>query len=164
MSEPMVFQVCDEVRQEEHRKMSLMGIYHRNEVLLLKGDVPTVLAKLFFYLLLEVKKKTTGSSIEIVGPNGVITHLNKGRQELLPGKKNVVAVGIYQFQIPMLGQYELILRGRTGKEIFKGTFKISSQKAKRKKKVAKATKKKGKKTTKKKTTKKKTASSRKRKI
>ncbi len=159
MSEPMVFQVCDEVRPEEHHKMSLMGLYHRNEILLLKGDVPTVLAKLFFYLLIDVKKKTTGSTIEIVGPNGEITHSSKGHHALLPGKKNVLAVGIYQFQIPMLGQYELILRNRKGKEIFKGTFKISSQKPKRIKKAAKSAKKKAKKSTKKKT-----ASPRKRKI
>ncbi len=159
MAEPMVFQVCDEIRPEEHHKMSLMGIYHRNGIVLLSGGVPTTLAKLFFYLLIDVKKKTTASTVEIVGPNGEIIHSIKRDQELLSTKRNVLAVGIYQFQIPMLGQYELILRDRKGKDIFRGTFKISRQKAKRTKKAAKATKKKGKKTTKKKA-----APSRKRKI
>ena len=157
MSEPMVFQVCDEVRQEEHRKMSLMGIYHRNEIVL--GGVPAALPKLSFYLVIDLKNKPTTSTVEIVGPNGEITHSSKGSWELPPGKQNVLFIDISPFQIPMLGQYELILRNRKGKEFFKGTFKISSQKAKRTKKAAKATKKKGKKTTKKKA-----APSRKRKI
>ncbi|MDA2935231.1 hypothetical protein MYX82_12950, partial [Acidobacteria bacterium AH-259-D05] len=131
MADPMVFQVCDEIRREENRKLSLMGIYHRNAILLLGDDVPTLLPKLFFYLLIDVKRRTKASAVEIVDPNGEITYTTKAHHELVPSKKNVLAVGIYPFQIPVLGQYELILRNKRGTEIFRGTFTISRKKPKR---------------------------------
>ncbi len=128
MAKLKLFQVCDDIREETNKKMSLMGIYHGNEIFLLRGKTPTSLPRLFFYAIFELKERVNEGMVRIYGPNREDIFKGKTSFPFEVGKRCVLASGVYQFQIPAVGKYRFVLKdSETGKQVFSGTFVISSR-------------------------------------